>query len=270
MGKMYNINKNNVMKRKINLFIIAMLFLMGFTACEQNEKPGGIPGMGDTPGELEVAESFEAPEGISIDVKGSGVISVTDENAVSVLKSSMEWDWSHIFGCGGSFHGNNKFVFWITVDISINNNCDSLKCITISRGTIFKVSDPRAQNGILLEDVKVCVKAHSVKKIKIMLMCLNRGRHGSEKDMYYEILGVTNSNLIKELLSFLKGKKIGLEHYIEINNGPVSLKSVGNDYLKEYREIADHIQNSIWKLTNEGKNLSQEDIDYFKSLPDIE
>jgi hypothetical protein len=83
-------------------------------------------------------------------------------------------------------------------------------------------------------------------------------------------LGVTNSNLIKELLSFLKGKKIGLEHYIEINNGPVSLKSVGNDSLKEYREIADHIQNSIWKLTNEGENLSQEDIDYFRSLPDIE
>jgi len=257
------------MKRIINLFFIASLFLIGFTACEQNEKPGGIPGMGDTPGELEVAKPFVAPEGVSIDVNGSGVLSINDAADKAELKSSMGWNFGNTCGCGGSFHGNNKFVFWITVNISINNITNSEKCITIPFGTVFKVSDPRAQNGILLEDVNICVKANHEKKCKVMLMCLNKGRHGSIEDIYYNILGITNSDLIKELLNYLKGKKIGIEHYIEISSS-AGLKSASTEGLVKYKEIADHIQNAIWKLTNEGKSLSQEDIEYFQSLPDIE
>ena len=260
------------MKKMINLFVIASLFLIGFTACEQSEveteKPGGIPGMGNTPGELEIAEPFKAPEGMAIDVQGLDEIRVDGVSSAANLKSSM--DWSSTFGCGGSFDNRtNDFVFWISLNVSFSNISNTEMCVTIPKGTIFKVSDPHAQNGVLLEDVKVCVKPNETQICKFMVMCLNQGWPGSNNNLFYEILGTTNSDLIKELIGYLSGKKIGIQYYDNFTPS-AGLKSANTDDFETYKEIADHIQNAIWKLTNEGKTLSQEDIEYFQSLPDIE
>jgi len=262
------------MKKMINLFFIASLFLIGFTACEQSEKenpaetPGGIPGMGNTPGELEIAEPFNVPEGMIINVQGLDEIRVDGVSGTANLKSSN--DWSSTFGCGGSFDKKtNDFVFWITLNASFSNISNTEMCVTIPKGTIFKVSNPQAQNGVLLEDVKVCIKPNETQICKFMVMCLNMGFPGSNDSLFYEILGTTNSDLIQELIGYLSGKKIGIQYYINLSPS-AGLKSANVDDFETYKEIADRIQKSIWKLTNEGENLSQEDIEYFQSLPDIE
>jgi len=260
-------------KRKINLLFIALLFFIGFTACEQTEEPGGIPGMGNTRGELKIDKPFEVPEGLTIDAQGLDLISVRGSDGLANLKSPEGWDWGHTYGWGGTYHGGTdtlkKFVFWITVKLSISNISDSDLSFTIPKGTVFKVSDPKAQNGITLKDLKFSIKANDTYNCQLMLMCLNRGRHGSGKELDYEILGTTGSNLIKDLLVYLKGKKIGIENYLIVESS-AELKSVSTRDFEKYKEISDHIQNLIWKLTNDGKELSQEDIEYFHSLPNLE
>ena len=259
------------MKKLFNQFVIASLFLIAFTACEQSEKPGGIPGMGETPGELEIAEPFVAPEGLSIDVKGVDEIRIDNNAGAANLKSATSGDWSYTYGCGGDFdeHHDNDYVFWITTKISYSNISNTEICVTIPKGTVFKVSDPTAQNGILTEDVEVCVKPNETMVCNFVLMCLNRGRPGSNTDLFYEILGTTDSEQIKEILGYLEGKKIGIEYYVNISPS-AGLKAANADDFEKYKEIADRIQNTIWKVTNDGQSLSQEDIDYFKSLPDLE
>ena len=256
------------MKKLISLFFVASLFLIGFTACEQTEKPGGIPGMGETPGELEIDKPFVAPEGVTIDVAGLDEIRLDDAASGSANLKSAQWSWGNTFSCGGS-KDKNDFVFWINVNISMSNSNNSEMCVTIPQGTVFETSDPNGQNGILLTDMKICVKAHEVVDCNLMLMCLNYLRPGSKKDIFYKMLGTTNSKLLQELISYLKGKKIGIEFYTNIVPSS-KLKSTSAEDLETYKEIADRIQNTIWDLTNHGKNISQDDIDFFNSIPDIE
>jgi hypothetical protein len=261
------------MKRKINLLIIGMLFLMGFTACEDIEKPGGIPGMGNTPGELEIEEPFVAPDGITIDVEGMDLISVKGSDGLANLKSPDGWDWGRTYGWGGSYHGREdtlkKFVFWVTVKLTINNLSNSDISFTLPKGTVFKVSDQKAQNGITLEDVTFSVEAKKDYQCQLMLMCLNKGRHGSDADLSYEILGTTASGLLKDLIGYLQNKKIAIENYLIVDGTENNLKSISTRDFEKYKEISNHVQNLIWKLTNDGKELSQEDMEYFHSLPDI-
>jgi len=258
------------MKKFINLFFITSLFLIGFTACEQQtEEPGGIPGMGDTPGELEIAEPFVAPEGVTIDVTGLDEIRIDNTAGTAKLKSVM-WNFDNVYGCGGDYDDRtNDYVFWITVNIYVNNISNNEICTTIPEGTVFKVSDANAQNGITTEDITICVKPNTEYVCSLVLMCLNKGQNGSSENLFYEILGTTDSDVIKELLEYLKGKKIGIEWYWNCNES-AGLKSANADGIETYMDIADHIQNAIWQLTNDGKKLTKEQIDYFKSLPDLD
>jgi hypothetical protein len=100
-------------------------------------------------------------------------------------------------------------------------------------------------------------------------MCLNKGRHGSDADLSYEILGTTASGLLKDLIGYLQNKKIAIENYLIVDGTENNLKSISTRDFEKYKEISNHVQNLIWKLTNDGKELSQEDMEYFHSLPDI-
>ncbi len=248
------------MKKLVSLFFVASLFLIGFTACEQQtEEPGGIPGMGETPGELEISEPFVAPQGVSINLETQDETtlgSILSSSSQNVLKNSVT---SSFVGCGGNYF-NGELYMWIIIKLTITNDSDQEMCLDIPAGTVFEVSEQGYQNGIVVCPITLCLSAHSQLELNLSLMCLNEGRDGSKKGVTYKWRGVTASPVMQNFCERFKNKKCKIEDY-DMNN---------EEERKQYEEIADHIQNAIWALTNEGRELTQDEIDYFNNLPDLD
>jgi len=243
--------------------------VIGFTSCEQeSEAPGGIPGMGETPGELEIRESFVPPEGVSYEVISGEELALSDVigSEQTKLKSTNDYPEKLICGSGGSLY-QGEIKFWITVKLTFTNISNKDRRITLKEGLIFKVVEKGYQNGCLLKRVIFYVKAHSSRTVSILAYCLNRGRDGSSEDLHYTIPGVTDSKVLWEkLLKSLTKRKVNIENFI-MPSTPISLKSISADDIEKYIDIADHLQNMVWTLTNDGKELSQEQIDFIESLP---
>ncbi len=257
------------MKKLTSILFIASLFLIGFTSCEkQGEEPGNIPGMGNTPGELQIKEEFKAPEGVVMDTKLQGVEETTVESIFSQNKlKSTNSGWG-FFGCGGS-NWQGDFTLWVIVKLIAQNTNDDEMCFTIPTGTVFEVSDQEYQNGIVISPIEICIEPHSSCEVNLVLMCLNKGKTGSKSDVFYTLLGVTASQTMWNLLNLLQGKMCNIENYLYASPS-AKLKAESEGDIEEYKDIADHIQNAIWQLTNDGKELTEDQIQYFQSLPDKE
>jgi hypothetical protein len=257
------------MKKLSNLFMILAIVAIGFVSCEKEkvEQPGEIPGMGNAEGELEIAEKFVAPAGIEISglegVPTTGV-SVTGTN---VLKSSNTYSSYHC-GSGGSFNGD-VFRAWINIGLTIYNSSTEERCVTFPQGLVFKVSDPEYQNALLLSDVKICVKGGETIQITLHAYCINKGKDGSDADVNYTILGTTSSDVIKKLLDLVSERLINLQYYSGENTS-TALKSVAAEDISVYYERAHHLQEAVWTLTNDGQDLSSDQINYIKSIPMVQ
>ncbi len=260
------------MKKIVSMFIVASLIVIGFTSCEQeSEAPGGIPGMGETPGELEIREPFVPPDGVTYEVVGGEELTLADVigSEQTELKSTSGYPGEFICGSGGSLY-QGELKFWITVKLTFTNISNTNRRITLKEGLIFKVVEKGFQNGCLLKRVIFYVKAHSSRTVSILAYCLNRGRDGSNENLHYTIPGVTDSDILwKELLESLKDRQVNIENFIEQTPSP-SLKSINAGGIEKYKEIADHLQKMVWTLTNDGKELSQEQKDYIESIPVLE
>jgi hypothetical protein len=258
------------MKKVIRIFLTASLMLITYNACEEvSEAPGGIPGMGETPGELEIKEPFVPPEGVSYEVVGGDELKIGDvvSSGSAGLKSGSNGYEGKIYGAGGSFH-NDKFRFWIIVKLTFTNISNKNRRITLPEGLVFKVVEKGYQNGVLLQRVIFYVKACSKRTVSILAACVNRGRDGSNANLHYTIPGVTGSEeMWGELLESLKNRKVNIENFI-VPSSPNALKSANaEEGLDKYMEIADHLQKMVWTLTNDGKDLSQEQKEYLESIP---
>ena len=246
------------MKKIVNLFFIASLFLIGFTSCEQQtEEPGGIPGMGETPGELEIAEPFVAPQGIAINLESQDettLDAILSSSSQNVLKNSVI---PSFVGCAGNMY-NEHLNIWILVKLTITNDSDQRMCIDIPAGTVFEVSEPGFQNGIVVCPITLCLDGKSTIDVTLSLMCLNKGYDGSTTDVTYKWRGVTASPIMQNFCKMFAKKKCKMEDY-DLSNSTER---------KKYSDIVDHIQKAIWNLTNDGRELTQDQIDYFNSLPD--
>ncbi len=262
------------MKKFINLFFIIALVMIGFTSCEKKEDvSAGIPGMGETPGELEIKDAFVDTDGtidgITFDIQGAEQITSDDllSSGQNQLKSTSGL-WNY-YGCGGSWH-NSSFKFWIRIKLTLTNSSDYNKCVIFPAGLVFKVNEPGYQNGILLQSVKVCINPKITKEIYLFAFCLNKGRDGSNANVTYTMPGITGSNwLWNYMLYRLERKRINIENFL--NTSPsAQLKSANAEDLAKFEEIADHLQNALWTITNDGEELSQEQIDYIDAIPEIE
>jgi len=251
------------MKKLVNLFFILALVAVGFTSCEEKkEVPDGIPGMGNTPGELEIKEAFVAPEGITISGL-EGIENVSTDATQAQLKSSQ---FSFLRrGCGGSYY-RHSFVAWIAVKLIFHNSNTGERCVTLPQGLVFKVNKSGYQNGLLVSPVKVCLEGNSRRTVSLYLMCINKGKEGAKADIKYSIEGITGAKKIWNLLNRLKGKKVNWEDYLA-SLPSTQLKSANADALEQYKEIADAIQNDIWTITNDGVDLSEEQLEYIESIP---
>ncbi len=261
------------MKTQIKLLVIIITILF-LASCEKKENiSAGIPGMGETEGELEIKETFVATDGtldgITFNIQGAEQITSDDllSPSQNQLKStSLHWNY---YGCGGSWH-NSSFKFWIRIKLTLTNSSDSEKCVVFPAGLVFKVNEPGYQNGILLQRVRVCIDPNTTKQIYLFTFCLNKGRDGSNANVTYTMPGITGSDwLWKYMLNILENKKINIENFLYTSSS-AQLKLANELDLTKFEEVSDHLQNAVWTLTNDGEELSQEQIDYLHSIPEKE
>lgn len=231
------------MRRVISFLTIAVLLMV--TACEKKniEEPGNIPGMGNTGGKLQ-AETYEFHEDLSF-----GSFVGADRNAqLAALKSEDLTITGHAQGSG------DQVI--ITLQIT-NNNPSVCRSAWFRAGTVFEVNLEGYQNAILLAPVNVCIPPNATKTFTLYLYCLNLGKSSSDASVTYEMLGVTKSTDVKELIDLLQFKKVNYEHYIAYPENNVN-----------YNEIKNRLQDIVWSITNKD-GMSNSDREFIANLPHV-
>jgi len=230
-------------------FVLAVLILItgAFISCEkdkdQEEIPGQIPGMGNAGGELQ-AESYDFHKDLTFgEIKGLGSNSA---------QSNLKTDYLEI--TGNAQGSGDQVQVELTI---INNHTTECRSVWFRAGTVFEVNLAGYQNGILLVPVNICVPPESTKTITLYLYCLNLGMQVSDGSASYEILGVTTSQAVLELIGWLEFKKVNYEHYIYFPGGVFN-----------YNEVKDRLQEILWKITN-GSGMDASDQEFINNLPDL-
>lgn len=231
--------------KKLLLYVFVVLLGI-FTACTEESKetelPGEISGMGETDGDLEIASQFVLPDGIEYngDIVGVDVTSSSAALESENLKSGDVEEFER--GSGGQY---------IAVTLRfINNNAED-KEVVIPAGCLFQCLEDGYQHGILLQKVRITIKASSKVKIKLNLYCINYGRDGSNVNLRYVIKGVTGSDLMGKLVTFVAGKKIDVSYFT------LDMDS--------YKDFIGEIQDLVWAITN-GSGITQDGWDFLSSL----
>ncbi|WP_289054493.1 hypothetical protein [Carboxylicivirga marina] len=202
---------------------------------------GNIPGMGNAGGELQ-AEAYEFHQDLIL-----GTITGYDgTSSVAHLKS----DFLEIVGTA---QGSGDQV---KVELSITNtHLSECRSAWFRAGTVFDVNLSGYQNAILLSPVNICVPPNATKKITLFLYCLNLGMHGSDGDASYEMLGVTTSQPVLDLIELLWFKKVNYEHYLYYPEQDL-----------DYSVVRAKLQDILWIITN---GNGEYDVDFINALPDL-
>lgn len=248
------------MRKILSSLVVAVMIL--FTACQKEEikeTPGNIPGMGNAVGELEVV-----PYEFNEDIEFVSAIGGFDEGSVAEqgeasLKSTTTANCN--FGSGGKY---------VKVRMTIKNtNPTKWRSVFFPRGCVFKVNLKDYQHAILLDWAWPCIAPGATRTITLHLYCINKGKHSSDAQANFDIVGITKSPTMWLLLNRIALRKINWEHYhanIEVNKA--GLKS-SNEELAEYDEITKVLQDCVWAITN-GTGLSEEQVKFIESLPKLE
>ena len=227
---------------RVTLFVI-LLVGIGFAGCERIEQPGEIPGMGNAGGELK-ATAYEFNEDI---VFGN----ITGVN--TYLKSTKSDDVI----IEGVAQGAGDQVI-VTLEIT-NTNEDEWRSVYLRAGTLFAVNLSGYQHGILLAPVVICLSAGETRIVTLYLFCVNLGMNNSDESATYEILGVTESEVMMELVNALKGKMVNYEDYM------IYYGEGAGDF---YEGVKDTLQQIVWHVTN-GDGILDDDYKFINGLPAI-
>lgn len=247
--------------RKFTTIVLALGLVLA--SCQKEEAvdvPGNIPGMGDAVGELQV-DPYSFPEGIEI----LGVDGVGEEGTIAIegdasLKSTYANEAVQTYG---NFGSGGRFV---KVLIKLKNTTNKNRTCYFPRGCIFKVNIPDYQHGMLCQWAWVNIKANSERTIVLHLYCINKGKNSSDPSAQYNIVGITKSVPVWNLLRKIGWKKINWECYNRNDDVKASLKS---DEVLTYQEITNQLQNTIWALTN-GTGTTEEQLSFIESIPMLE
>lgn len=200
------------------------------------EQPGKIPGMGNEPGNL-TGQAFQLPKGISL----KGVI-VGDEDPGG---NACKVDGS----------GENVMV---QLTLQRDSTGSGPIIVKFPRGLTIVSQGEGYQNGILVEEISVPVPpmppgSGGVScKVNLLLQCLNKDKLVSDATASYKFGPITDSKPIKDFLSKLAGKKVTYSDYNQDGN--------------LWRDCNAGIQDALWNITD-GRGLTQEDLDFIRSLP---
>lgn len=265
--------------KKFNFFptlqhcIPMLMFALVFTACSKDDdndenidddievvvnEPGKISGLGETSGEL-TGIPFTLPEGVVLESDITGYnpydaeLRTAQETKASIVNNkkmikSLPLTKSSIYN---KAIGSGTFVYVI---LNLKNNTSKDINIEFPARLIIKSRSGDYQNGVLLKKTRASIPASQSYKIMLMMYCGNYSKDSSEPDEKYDWGVISNSSLIVDLCKRLADKKI---NYEEFN---------GNDIDYYYSHLA-FLQNMLWKLTDEGQALSEDDIAYINRLP---
>lgn len=238
--------------KKIYL-LLAAVSLIGFNSCEKNvsETAGNIPGMGNTPGELQVKEPYKVPDGISIigDITGldnasakSGESRLADDSKSSVSK----------FGSGKS----------VRIQITLLNSRNHPRTVFFPKGLIWKCLNNEYQHGLQCQTAWVVLGPNEMRTINLDLYCANLEIPEPNVEGKYKILGITSSKVLWSLLDKIGWKKINYEMIF----GSISGKG---DESPSYEQITERLQLIVHNLTDRGIKMTAEDEAFLNSIPEL-
>ena len=231
------------MKTKAVLFTLLIVTLLFLSSCEKDklDSPGNIPGMGSTQGELEVKEPFTLPQGV---------------NYVDQIHAIWEIDTSHsTFGSG----------FGAKLSLTLSNSTDVRKTVFFPKGLIWKCSSSENHNGILLQTTWVNLEPNSVRDLNIVLYCINWNKPTPSQEISFNIIGVSSSPTISNLLNVIGWRKINYEMIYGTIKGITSSPYTG----PSYKEVTERLQNIVVNLTEKGVDISNEDRNFIESIPQL-
>lgn len=235
------------------LTLILAVSVLGLVSCEKesgpSEVPGNIPGLGQNTSEKpEIKEEFVMPEDIVI----SGEITGT-----SNLKSGSIGNCE--YGSGGD----------VKLKLTLKNNSGTPRTIFLPKGLVWASTSDEYQHGLQLQTVWISLVAGQAKEVTIDLYCANL--HLLENpghDIVYHILGVTSSRIIWRFLDLIGWKMINFEMYVANQSNPGNQLKSGEG--PAFDVISARLQSMLHKLTDNGVELTDEDIAFINSIPDVE
>lgn len=242
---------------KIYLMVAASFLLLCACQREMIESPGNIPGMGETPGELEVVSNYVLPDGIDLvgDITGIDEAAMSEIASVANVKSASALS---SYGSGGKY---------VRIQLTLQNRTERDVTVYFPQGLVWRCEQQGYQHAITAQTTWVCLRQNSRRTIFLDLYCINFGRHGSSIESNYAMVGVSNSVTIGRLMKLIGWKKINFEMLCSSTDGELK---AANETELSYAEVTDRVQTIIWNLTNHGLDLSADDEAFFAGLPDIE
>lgn len=245
------------MKKLLTIFIA--VGLIGLVSCDKeavpSEVPGNIPGFGtNTDVKPEIKGNFVYPEDITLE----GVITgVSSETSSANLKSTNTGNWE--YGSGGD----------VKLKLTLKNNSNTPRTIFLPKGLIWESTQNGYQHGLQLQTIWISLAAKQSKEVIIDLYCANFNLLPNPgHDVVYHILGVTSSKIIWRFLDMIGWKMINFEMIAANQSNPANqLKSSEGP---AFDVISARLQAMLHKLTDNGAEFTDEDIDFIKSITDVE
>lgn len=240
--------------KKLLIELAVLTLILGSCQKENLESPGNIKGMGNASGYLEVKAPFILPQGIRFIGEITGLTNPVSKGGFLKSASDVKAAYS-CFGSGGKM---------IKLKLTLLNSGNVPKTVFFPKGLLWECTISGYQHAILLQTTWICLQANSQRAIVMDLYCINLGLSPADQNSTYHILGVTSSNVIGNLLKMIGWKKI---NYEMIFGTFASVK--GTTIEPTYDQITDRMQNIVWNLTNNGKDVSAEDKTFIESIPEL-
>lgn len=233
---MMNVRKSVGM---LGCWLVLLLSLASCQGDDENEsaileKPGQIPGMGETPGAPQ-GEKFVLPRKMSATIVG--------EDPYNAAEGACKFD-----GAGP----------YMTVTVTLRTDSTGAPTqVVFPAGLIIVTAAEGFQKGLLIERVVVSVPpkqlngSGGVCKVSMMLFCLNEGQEGTKPGLSYSFGPITNSPLLKDFIKQLSTKKTLYSEY----NGD-----------EDFSRNMEKVQEALWNITN-GDGLTERNLEIIRSLP---
>ena len=238
-----------------NLLIYSTLILFtGLTSCDKilHDVPGNIPGMGDSNEKLEIKEAYTLPDGIGI----TGPITGIEEADPKLLNF-----YKPVYGAkSSSYFGSGRLV---RLTLTLVNSKNVPRTVYFPKGLVWESQSDGFQHGIQIQTTWISLQPNTTRNIVIDLYCANLGLPGPTTQTSYKILGVTSSTVLWRLLDRLGWKKV---NYEMINGTSVKGEVIEGP---TYDQITERFQAMIHDLTDRGIDISEEDIIFINSIPEL-
>lgn len=232
---------------RTNVFLSVVLMSCLWISCEKggdeeptilgNERPGSLPGIGNTPGRP-TGSQFQLPAGVKL----AKTIVGNDEGA-SVGSCLLD-------GAG--------FNVSVTMTLSRDSSVSGPVTVVFPPGLILISRDETKQNGVLLDSVLLTIPPvdqggrGGTCIVNLLFSCLNEEKGISESTIQYELGPVSDSRSINGFIRELAHKKINYRMFEEGDS--------------EWFLRQEKLQDLLWKITD-GNGLKAEDLNWIRKLP---